>query len=272
MFTLHFTLCGSHIRVDYPSNDITRYLLTGLSGFVSEPSDSPTVRYTIRGDIDAGFVIEHPKEEPKSVIGYWKLLHCLEGYMAYSCGQQRPELFFMHGCTVALNNQAFLISAPSKNGKSTLTWALLHHGFDYISDDISPIDLTRLHVEPYPRGMSQRTNPAAPYSLPEQTLKIGKTLRIPVEALPCQVVKQPTPLAGVFFINYTPGTSVPSLTPLSVSESCMRFFANGLRQLDHENKGLTAAKEIAERIPGFKLEMADLGQTAKLLHECVLAL
>jgi len=272
MLTLHFTLCGSHIRVDYPSHDLTQYLLAGLSGFVSEPNDSSATCYKISGDIDAGFVIEHPQEEPLKVTGYWKLLHSLEGYMTYQCTQQRPEIYIIHGCTVAFNNKAFLISAPSKSGKSTLTWALLHHGFDYVSDDISLIDLTQLNMQPYPRGISQRTNPAEPYSLPEQTLKIGKTLRVPAIALPCQVVEQSTLLAAMFFINYTPGADSPSLTPLSVSESCMNLFANGLNQLDHDNKGLAAAKDIAERVAGFKVEMTDLGETAKLIREYALSL
>jgi len=228
LFTLHFTLFNLRIRVDYPSEDITPYLLAGLSGFVSESSHSPSVCYRISGDIDAGFVIEPPEGELSTAASYWELLQCVENHMTRWCVVQRPELYLMHGCMVALNGKAFLISAPSKSGKSTLTWALLNHGFDYISDDISPIDLTTLNALPYPRGISQRTNPDEPYSLPQRALSTGKTFKVSGEALPCQVIKQPTPLAALFFITRNPNADAPLIAPLSASESCMNLFAKGL--------------------------------------------
>ena len=50
----------------------------------------------------------------------------------------------------------------------------------------------------------------------------------------------------------------------------MNLFANGLNQLQHENKGLATATDIAARVPAYKVETTpNLERSALMLREFV---
>lgn len=71
---------------------------------------------------------------------------------------QRPDLFFVHAAVVERDGKAVVLAAPSGTGKSTLTLALLHAGFRYLSDELAPFDLVTLQVMPYPHALCLRLN------------------------------------------------------------------------------------------------------------------
>jgi hypothetical protein len=83
----------------------------------------------------------------------------------------RRELYFLHAASLSLAGQGLLIVAASGRGKSTTAWALLHHGFDYLSDELAPVDLGSLRVQFYPHALCLKKAPTLPYSLPERTLR-----------------------------------------------------------------------------------------------------
>ena len=49
--------------------------------------------------------------------------------------------------SIELADKAFLIATASGTRKSTTARALLHHGFDYLSDEFAPVDLDSLRLE-----------------------------------------------------------------------------------------------------------------------------
>jgi len=279
MLNLHLKLFNVSVQVACSSKEIVNILTAGFSAFIIAPQEhvegghalcQPTIRYTISGDSDNGFVIEREGAEPfEAENSYW-LLYGFEKDLTIELELQRKDLFFVHGAALTLNGKAILISAPSGSGKSTTTWALLHHGFDYMSDELAPIQLASLNIEPFPHALNQKKHPPAPYTLPESTYKTDRTMHVPVEALPCKVVSTPTPLVAMFYVKYNPEADEPSVIPVSISEGCMNLFANGLNQLQHENKGLATATDIAQRVPAFKVETtSNLEQSALMLKDFV---
>ncbi|PCH60866.1 MAG: hypothetical protein COC05_02890 [Gammaproteobacteria bacterium] len=268
MFSLHLIIFNVPIHVECSTEDIADIIRAGFSAFMVEPA-TPVLHYTLSGDIDVGFIVNRDGVEPMKVDSRYELLYVFEKDMTVELELQRKDLFFIHGAAITLDNKAIMISAPSGSGKSTTTWALLHHGFDYMSDELAPIELESLNVLPFPHALNQKRPPPAPYLLPENVMQTEYTLHIPVEALPCNIVQKPTPLVAMFYVKYNPDAVEPSITPLSISEGCMYLFANGLNQLQHENKGLATATDIAQRVPAFRVETAGLQASALMLRDFV---
>ena len=46
-----------------------------------------------------------------------------------------------------------LLAGASGNGKSTTAWALLHRGFQYLSDELAPLDLSAMTVHAFPHAL-----------------------------------------------------------------------------------------------------------------------
>jgi len=174
------------------------------------------------------------------------------------------ELFFMHGAALEKNNELLLLTGRSGAGKSTTTWGLLNNGFNYLSDELAPINLDTMQVSPYPHAVCLKKHPPL-YPLPEKTLITERTMHVPVETLPCEVHLESFPLTKVILVEYSVDNSKPQLTKLSKAEACMNIYTNALNQLAHENDGLGAASKIAENCDVYSLQAAQLDKTCDLI-------
>jgi hypothetical protein len=184
--------------------------------------------------------------------------------------KRRPDLLFLHSAAVEFHGRAYLLVAASGTGKSTATWALLHHGFHYLSDELSAIDLDSLHVFPYAHALCLKRAPPAPYTVPDAALDLGRTLHVPAQSLPGGVSTELRPLAGVFILTREPQSEVPAVRGMGRAEAAARLYANALNPLAHPDRGLDAAASIAERVPCFSLSLADLQATCTLVKDTVL--
>ena len=268
MISLCLKIFNIPVYVESASEEITDIIHAAFSAFITEPV-RPVLRYRLSGNVADGFIVDRDGALPTRAKSHYDLLYVFEKDLTIELELQRKDLFFIHGAAITLDKKAFLISAPSGSGKSTTTWALLHHGFHYMSDELAPLELGSLAIQPYPHALCQKRHPPEPYPLPQNTLQTEYTMHVPVESLPCKIVQEPTPLAAMFYVKYTPEADSPSITPMSVSEGCMHLFANGLNQLQHENKGLATATDIAQRVPAYRVETTDLQRSALMLREFI---
>jgi hypothetical protein len=177
----------------------------------------------------------------------------------------RRDLYFIHAAALEFAGKAYMLVAPSGSGKSTTTWALLHHGFQYLSDELGPIDLKTLEVYPYPHALCLKNAPPTSYPLPARVLRTSRTLHISPRNLPCGVSTSPFPLAAIFFLQYDPEACAPAVQPLNKAEAGVRLFANALNPLAHPGDGLDGAIKIATESACFKLTTADLSSTCQLV-------
>ena len=160
-----------------------------------------------------------------------------------------------------------MLVANSGGGKSTTTWALCHHGFRYLSDELAPIDLKLLEVFPYSHALNLKREPPSPYDLPEQTIRTSRTLHVPVTAFPGRASGAPTRLVAIFFVSYRPDERSPGATRISQAEAATRLFANALNPLAHPGEGLDGVLEIAARCSSFELVTNDLAQTCGVVKQ-----
>jgi hypothetical protein len=194
-------------------------------------------------------------------------LYLFEKDMTIALETIRHDLYFLHAAALEYGNKLHLLVAESGGGKSTTSWALLHHGFRYASDELAPVKLDSMLVDPYPHALCLKKEPPVPYQLPVDTLYTSRTLHIPVEALPSEVVGGSLPLQSIMFVHYNPQANSPSIQPVSAAHAGARVYANGLNQLAHPGDGLDAALQIAQRCNCYALESAGLQETCQLVIE-----
>lgn len=85
---------------------------------------------------------------------YGKIIEILF-YPTLFCGE---NYFYLHGGAVVKNDKCICFLAPSNTGKTTLTIDFLKQGYDYLTDDIIPIDLIRLTTQGFPKPLFLRSN------------------------------------------------------------------------------------------------------------------
>jgi hypothetical protein len=195
-----------------------------------------------------------------------ELLYALEHEVVVELQRRRCDLYFLHAAAAEIDGQACLLVAPSGVGKSTTVFALLQHGFRYLSDELAPMELASMHVHGYPHALCLKQPPPAPYRMPPETVRGSRTWHVPATCLPQAAAAASYPAAAIFFLDYSTATCQPSVRSISTGEAAARLYANTLNQLAHPNAGLDAASHIARSVPGFVLNTADLDATCSLIR------
>jgi hypothetical protein len=72
----------------------------------------------------------------------------------------RRELYFFHAVALSLADKAFLI-APPRGRENRPQPGLCTYGFDYLSDELAPLGLASLRLEPYPHALCKKRTAAA---------------------------------------------------------------------------------------------------------------
>ncbi len=194
-----------------------------------------------------------------------ELLFLLEKDLTVELQKRRPDLYFLHSAALEWNGKVCLLAAEAGSGKSTTTWALLHHGFRYLSDELSPVDVEAMRVFPYPHALCLKRRPPD-YPLPTDTIDLGRTLHVPFGSLPSETITEPLPLGAVFLVKYCPDLAAPELHAISGAEAGARLYLTALNALSHLNRGLDAAIRIAEQVPCFAVDSAALPATCALIR------
>ena len=178
----------------------------------------------------------------------------------------RPDLYFVHAAVFVLHGSAIALVAPSGFGKSTTTWGLLHHDFDYLSDELAPIDVSTLRVHPFPRALCLKTNPPSTYPLPASAIGTCRAFYVPTCLFPGQTITDSLPLDAIFFLRFISENTQPRLTPVSAADATVRLFTNTLNLLAHTEYGIDRAIAIVSKARCFELLTGDLGRTCELMR------
>jgi hypothetical protein len=168
---------------------------------------------------------------------------------------ERRDLFFIHAAAVARESQVIVLTAPSGTGKSTFVFSLVEKGLEYLSDELAPVDLSTLSVEPYPHALCVKSPPPAPYALPSNTLQCGRRYHVPIPG-PVDRVRT---LAGLVFLRRD-DERFHALRPISAATAAARLMANALNPLAHPGDGLDAAVTLSQAVPCYELDILDLSR------------
>jgi hypothetical protein len=254
---------GIRIRCPDPG---TYVLMTTAYGSLQGDADTTELDYIVRrGDAPAAFSIERAGREPLVARDEGGLLALFDEDLTIELQKLRPDLYVLHAAVLKSADGVVVLVARSGGGKSTLSWALLHHGFGYSSDELGPVDLETLHVHPYARALILKSDPPPPYRLGPAIVRTSRGFHVTAADMPGGVSKGPAPIAAIFFLHHRPGASAPSVRAVSAAEAATRLYANALNPLAHNGDGLEGAIRIATGRPSFELITADLGATCSLL-------
>jgi hypothetical protein len=262
---LNFFDIGVEIYCENP--EISQLIHKQYSALIDKTPTDPTLTYQvgINHSNNNFFITRNGSSLIDSISDDGYLLFYLEKDLTIQFQYIKPNLFFIHGAALEFNDQACLLVAPSGSGKSTTTWGMLHHGFNYISDELAPIELQTMHVSPYPHALCMKRNPPLPYTLPEGTLFTSRTIHVPVELLPSKTIRDKKPLTSIFFVQYSPDAVAPSARPVSGAEAGARVYSNALNLAAHPRHGLDAAINIGAHCKCFELTTNNLEKTADLI-------
>ena len=267
--SLSFTTFGCGVRVQ--GGDLeAQALLAAKYGPMQGSLKNIGLDYTVsRKKGNGTFLITREGQQPLIASDRGEFLSLFEHDLLIQLQLLRPDLYFLHGAVLELAGRAILLVAASGSGKSLTTWALLHHGFRYMSDELAPVDPQTLRVYPYPRALCLKEKLPGSYPLPEKILSTARTVHIPVEELPRGVSRSPVRVAAIFFLRYDPQASGPAMRPISKAEAGVRLFANALNPLAHPGDGLDGAIGIATKSACFELVTADLPATCALVTDAL---
>ncbi len=259
-------MLGCIVAIDCRDRQAAELILANYAAMQVHNRNDPDLQYEVRrrgngspfffGRQGRGLIIAADEGE---------LLFLLEKELTIELQKIRRELYFLHAAALSLAGRGLLIAAASGTGKSTTAWGLLHHGFDYLSDELAPIDLKSLRLQPYPHALCLKKEPPLPYFLPTRTLRTSSTLHVPVAQLPNFAVSRPTPLTAMFFLEYCPVLKIPTGRMITKAEAAARLFVNALNPLAHDQDGLAGAAGIAQTVPSFHLKSAELRLTCELV-------
>ena len=247
--------------------DLARLLELNFGSLaVPEPGDdSADLRYALRREADR-FELERSGGKALRATEIGGLLFLLEKDITVELQKLRRDLYFLHAAAVACHGKAALVVGASGSGKSTLTWGLCHHGFGYLSDELSPIELGALHVHAYPHALCLKAVPPEPYPLPRSTVATASTLHVPAHELPGGVSSS-APVQAIFFLTSEfSARAEPAVRAISAAEAGARLLANALNPLAHAADGLDPALAIAQRVRSFELRSGNLERTCALVE------
>lgn len=264
--TLHTLDVGIDVHVSDPH--IHRLLARAFSALLTpsgqtRPAD---LTYRVQGALPDAVVMREDQTVASAADDY-DLLYGFEKDLTLQLQYRRPDLLFLHAAALGWNRRGVLITAPSGTGKSTTTWGLLHHEFEYLSDELAPIDLDAMTVLPYPHALCLKATPPPPHPLPPDVLTTAWTRHVAPESVPGATVTEPMPVTTVMVLTRPPDNAQPAISPISSAAAAAQLYGNGLNLLAHGNQGLDAVVRVARHCRCYHLTGGELEATCRLIAD-----
>lgn len=195
------------------------------------------------------------------------LIYQFEKDMTQRLQLLRADLFFIHGAALSLAGRCVIISGESGSGKSSLAWFMSHNGFDYLSDELAPVDPALLQVEPYPHALCLKSEPLAGPALPNSTQYTNVTIHVPAYELSVRAFDRTCPLGFLVFIDCSLNGRDLVVSAIGSAESAARLYSNGLNQLSHQDDGLPVAAGMAKGVPSYLISGGTVEERAGAIRD-----
>jgi hypothetical protein len=177
----------------------------------------------------------------------------------------RPEHLVVHaGAVMWPGDGALLLPGTSGSSKSTLTAALVHAGFGYLSDEAVAIDLATAEVEPYAKPLALSSRSLEALGLPTVAGELSATLA--ASALRPHPWGGPAVARMLVFPKYI-HSARPGLEPLSRGQALVSLAEHSFNFADHGGAWLPGLAAIVSRCSCWRLTHGDAGSAARLLVE-----
>lgn len=186
--------------------------------------------------------------------------------------QVARDFLFLHAGAVARDGGALLIPAGMDVGKSSLTTALMLHGFDYLSDELGCIDPITHRVWPFEKRVSLDQGSLELLGDLEQRLddRHGLSAHLPgryIRPEDCGSSVSPHVSARWLVFPTPERAGPPRLTPLSQAEAVELMAANCFNLYRYADRGVVLLARVAKGARAYRLEGGTPMQRADLLAE-----
>lgn len=185
----------------------------------------------------------------------------------------RDRYLFFHAGAVALGGRGFLFPAASGSGKSTLVAGLVAAGFEYISDDIVPVDPAGLAVLPFPKCIGVKPGARrALSSLYPQLWRETPRYRVDGELVSYLAPPErawpaaPAPVRFVILPKYVRGAQT-TLVRARPSEVLPQLTSQSFNLRAHGAVGLGRIVELLRTAECYRLTVGDLRRAVDLLED-----
>jgi hypothetical protein len=275
---LRIQVVGQTVSIDC-DDARARQVLEANFGALARPgggSDAllPEMVYVVRRTASGPpFSLSCRQEPPLLLDDLGDLLYALEKDLVVALQRRRPELLFLHSAVVERAGRAYLLAGDSGNGKSTTTWGLLHHDFNYLSDELAPIAPATMQVHAYAHGLCMKREPPSAYPLPPDGVQyLASTLHVPVALLPARPGPAMCAVEAIVLVHHDRALTAPRLRRLGSAEAAARLYTTALNALAHPDKGLDVVLKIASQARCYLLHTADLAQSCQLFCDEVVGM
>jgi hypothetical protein len=260
----HYRLLSAHVAIRYSSDAQVRVVHPVLAHLETgvDPSAPKRTRIDI---IESGerLLIYRDREFFAGSRGIDALAPIVKSLVWSTVLREHPYFLDIHAGVVSDGRECLVLPAPPGSGKSTLTAALVHGGFEFFSDEIALLQDTTLHVFPVPLAICIKDHgidalagrfPQA-RMLPLHRRGDGKRVAYmppPAHSRPSSDV--PRPVRALVFPRFAPGAKT-SLDALPRAEALKRLMSQCLvvaQRLDVDRVE-TLVRWIA-KVPCYALE------------------
>ena len=252
--------CGDEASFDLLRECYSAFLLPAETGFLS------ALDYDVSPAGHAsGWTLRREGAAIQCQDSY-NLIYQFEKDLTHRLQLLRSNLFFIHGAALSLAEHCVIISGESGSGKSSLAWFMSHNGFDYLSDELAPVDPAFLRVEPYPHALCLKNEPLSGPALPDSTQYTGVTTHVPAYELPTRALDRACPLSFLIFIDSSSNGLGPVMRAIGSAESAARLYSNGLNHLSHRGYGLPVVAGMAKGVPSYLLSGGTVEERAQAIR------
>ena len=253
--------CGDEASSDLLRECYSAFLLPAEAEF------QPTLVYDVsHTGHPKGWTIRRDKTAIDCQDSY-NLIYEFEKDMTVCVQLLRADLFFIHGAALSMAERCVIISGESGSGKSSLAWFMSYNGYDYLSDELAPVDPVSLQVEPYPHALCLKKKPLSKPSLPDSTHYTDATIHVPAYELPTRALDRPCPLSFLIFIDGSLNGRDLVVRAIGSAESAARLYSNGLNQLSHRGDGLPVAVGMASGVSSYLMSGGSVEERAQAIRD-----
>jgi hypothetical protein len=187
--------------------------------------------------------------------------------------QRARDYLLLHAGAVTADGAAMLLAGPPEAGKSSLVLALLQRGFNYLSDDLGPIDPVTSRIYPFQKRISVRHSTLLRYfpgveSRLEDRTGLSSELRerfVRPEDVDASV-GAPSPARWIVFLGEN-RQGPPRLEPLTRATAVERMATYSFNLFRFKDRGIVLLSRVAADAEAFLLDGGTAPERAELIAD-----
>jgi hypothetical protein len=189
-----------------------------------------------------------------------KILGTAEHEIALQLIRANPGYLWFHSGAVADGEKALMFLGNWGCGKSTLVTSLCERGWNFLADDIVPVDPAIGCAYPFPRAPRVRKHlgMVLPPDTVQQLPKMDVSLNV------AAISQGPVSIGAFVFPMYNPDQET-SLEPVSPGTAALELIQGCLNFSAHRNRAIRHITELLNYLPAFRLSYRDGSSAASLV-------